>query len=99
MKIERIQKLTKPALEDITNLHFKVLQESFINRFGIEFVKESYLSILKNPENIFLALTEKDKLIGYLVATPSGERFNRKAFFQSFWKLFFEMLKSFAKNP
>ncbi len=99
MKIERIQKLNKQTLDEITDLHFKVLSESFINNFGREFVKISYIAILKNLKNIFFIATENGKFVGYLVATPNGEEFNKKVFLQSFWKLSWELLKSFTRNP
>ncbi|MBI2596290.1 GNAT family N-acetyltransferase [Candidatus Daviesbacteria bacterium] len=99
MHIQLTQNLNKSELSQITNLHYQVLKESFINNFGVNFLKIAYKNIVLNPKNIFFILRERRKIFGFLVATEDDAQFNKSVIYTNFSKLILEILKSFIPHP
>ncbi len=99
MQIKRVHDLTPTELETITNIHSRVLNDSFLNNFGKKFIKLSYKIISKNQDDIFFVVKNNSIIIGFLVATKTGRLFSNRQFLQNFWSLNKEIIFSALKNP
>ena len=99
MRILKVQKLSQSELERIVNLHYKILDESFLNNFGKNFLKVVYLTIVPSKTNITILTKEGENVIGFLVATKNGDEFNQEVIQKNFLKLSWEILKSSFLRP
>ena len=64
MPLLKVQKLKRSELNEVTNLHYRVLDESFLNNFGLNFLKISYQTIVKDKNNIVILAKKKKQVIG-----------------------------------
>lgn len=99
MKLKYLKKLSSDQVEQISNLHFKILNESFINEFGLDFVRLCYKSISNYNDHIIIILEENKKIYGFLVAASNGELFNQKIISRNFFKFLRHILRVILKKP
>ena len=99
MKIKRIHNLTPAELNQIINLHYSNLDESFLNNFGKKFLQICYHVIIKGKNNICLVLKDHSKIIGFLIATLDGQKFNNEVISQCFLLLSWEIIKASLRKP
>ena len=98
MDIQRVYKLSQHELNQIVDLHTNFLQESFLNNLGKEFLKISYVSIIKN-KNFFFILRDKKQIIGFLVATKDSSKFSEIVIKENFLILLKAILKTCFYKP
>lgn len=99
MQIQQIQKLSPSELQQIVELHYQVLDQSVLNKFGKTFLTLIYPAIAENNNNIFLLAKQDDQILGFLVATLNVSNFYQGIIKDKFFPLSFEVLKSFIKYP
>ena len=99
MDIKIVKKLDPQELDQIVKLHQKALSESFINNFGKNFIKNSYKTSLESSGNIFLIISENNKILGYLLATENSHNFNTYIVQKNFFTLIPTILKALVKKP
>jgi ribosomal protein S18 acetylase RimI-like enzyme len=99
MQILRAQKLNPSELEQVVNLHYKVLDESFLNNFGKNFLRIAYRTNVSSKNNIVILVKKNDEVIGYLVATIDGDKFNQEIINKNFLALSWEIFKASLTNP
>lgn len=99
MLIETAKNLPQKDIDKIADLHFKVLEESFINNFGIKFLKIAYKSILRNKNNIVLTVRDKKKIVGILVAAKNSKLFDFSVIKEEFFPLIGEVIKACFQRP
>ena len=99
MQIQKKQQLNQQELNDSVKLHYEILNESFLNNFGKEFLKISYKTIVESENNICLFLTNGEEVVGILIATKDGDRFNEEVIRKNFFLMILQIIISSLKNP
>lgn len=94
-----ITQLSQTDLDQIVKLHQTELKESFINNFGSGFLAVVYKTIISDNQNIFLTIKDNTKVVGFLVATVDGDKFNQKIINNNFLKLSCQIIKSSLFKP
>jgi ribosomal protein S18 acetylase RimI-like enzyme len=99
MQLLKTNKLKQSELKQIVDIHLKELNESFLNNFGSNFLEVIYPAIFFNKNNICLLVLDKESVVGFLVATKDGDRFNQDLIKEKFYLLSKEIIRSSIKNP
>lgn len=98
-QISLANKLSPGDITKIAQLHKKLLWESILNEFGPVFLKELYLSILKDKNNILILAKKDGKIIGYLVATKDKYQFYKNIIKNGSARFFFTTIKILFIKP
>lgn len=64
--------------KQIARLHILALHDSFLNNLGVDFLTVIYDSIIKDLENTVVIFREKNKLVGFAVATRNPKNFIKR---------------------
>ncbi len=75
MEIKRINNSDPQIAEEIAKIHQSVLIDSFLNNFGLKFLKIIYENLLQSNDSITLVSEENGKITGFLVAVPDYSKF------------------------
>lgn len=99
MEILRINSANKNYLDEIARIHISVLKESFLNNFGLIFLKIIYNNISKSQDTVLIVSIENKEITGYLLAVVDYSKFLKIAFSKNKMKLVSLILKSVLKKP
>ena len=99
MEIQKITKVNEEIIEQISKIHLKVLEESFLNNFGIEFLNIIYKNLLESKNSIVLGSFERGKITGYLLAVIDYSKVLKVAVSKKLLYLTYLVIKTLIKNP
>jgi ribosomal protein S18 acetylase RimI-like enzyme len=99
VEILRVFNLSKSEQEQVVDLHHHVLEESFLNNFGKDFLRTAYQFMVEDPENIVILALEYNQVLGFAVATLNGDTFSQRVMQAEYPRLLWEILKSSALRP
>lgn len=94
MRIKFLQNPSQTQLEQIAQLHRKVLSQSLLSKFGIRFLVLVYQNITRNSNYTTFILTNKNEICGYLLITKNSKDFFKHALKNNFFKLLPEVIKT-----
>ena len=96
-----IKLLTNPSdteIEEIIQIHMKVLTESFLNNFGNKFLEIIYKNLSKSKNTIIL-IVKNEKIDGFALATKNYSDFFADALAKKIIGVMLEVLKGIIKKP
>ncbi len=98
IKIQTLKRANRAQIKSIALIHYEILKESFLCKFGYEFLLNLYQVICSDENNIIQIITVKDKIIGYSVATMNISKFYKKVLHGNFFSLLVEIIKNLHGN-
>ncbi len=99
MQPQRVRNLNPQELNQVINLHLKVIQESTLNKLGRKFLGIVYKEFLKNQRNVFLTITDNKEIIGFAAATDDIRKLYKDIIHNNFLNLALEVVKSSISHP
>lgn len=79
MEIKQINAVDPKIVDAIVSIHQNVLTDSFLNNFGIEFLKIIYTNLIQSSEIICLIAYEGNGIEGFALATKDYSFFLKSA--------------------
>ena len=99
MEITRLNSTDSKAIEEISEIHLSVLTESFLNNFGLEFLKIIYENLLHSKNSILIVSRENSKITGYLLAVTDYSKFVEVAVSKKKFDLAKAVMRTLLNKP
>ncbi len=99
MEIKKITRGSDEAVDQISSIHLNVLGESFLNNFGIDFLKIIYRNLIESQNSIVLGSFEDKKITGYLLAVRDYSKFLKTTTSNRKLSLTYIVIKTVLRKP
>lgn len=99
MEIRKLNNSDADKIPEVSNIHFTILNESFLNNFGEKFLDIVYKNLLQSNNSILLASFENNKITGFLLALKDYSKFFKTSLSNQKLRLVFLIFKKILLKP
>lgn len=98
IKIQILKKANQTQIESLASIHYEVLKESFLCKFGYGFLVNLYKALCSDKNNIIHIIILNKKIIGYSVATKDISKFYKGTLYANLFGLSLETIRNLHRN-